>query len=39
MSNDKKNLKKYDLLPLKITELEPWVMVFVDLVGPIADRT
>jgi hypothetical protein len=27
--------KKYGLLPPKIAESDPWVMVCVDLVGPI----
>jgi hypothetical protein len=31
--------KKYGLLPLKIAESDPWVMVNVDLVGPFTIRT
>jgi hypothetical protein len=37
----KKELKKYGcyLLPPKIAESDPWVMVCVDLVGPFIIRT
>jgi hypothetical protein len=35
----KKERKKYGLLPPKIAESDPWVMVCVDLVGPITIRT
>jgi hypothetical protein len=35
----KKERKKYGLLPPKITESYPWVMVCVDLVGPFTIRT
>jgi hypothetical protein len=35
----KKEHKKYGLLPPKIAESEPWVMVGVDLVGPFTIRT
>jgi hypothetical protein len=31
--------KKYGLLPLKIAESDPWVMVCVDLVGPFTIRS
>jgi hypothetical protein len=31
--------KKYGLLPPKIAESDPWVMVCVDLVGPFTIRT
>jgi hypothetical protein len=31
--------KKYGLLPPKIAESDPWVMVYVDLVGPFTIRT
>jgi hypothetical protein len=31
----KKERKKYGLLPPKIAESDPWVMVCVDLVGPL----
>jgi hypothetical protein len=31
--------KKYGLLPPKIAESDPWVMVCVDLVGPCTIRT
>jgi hypothetical protein len=35
----KKERKKYGLLPPKIAESDPWVMVCVDLVGPFTIRT
>jgi hypothetical protein len=35
----KKEHKKYGLLPHKIAEPDPWVMVCVDLVGPFTKRT
>jgi hypothetical protein len=35
----KKKRKKYGLLPPKIAESDPWVMVCVDLVGPFTIRT
>jgi hypothetical protein len=35
----KKERKKNGLLPPKIAESDPWVMVFVDLVGPFTIRT
>jgi hypothetical protein len=35
----KKERKKYGLLPSKIAESDPWVMVCVDLVGPFTIRT
>jgi hypothetical protein len=35
----KKERKKYGLLPPKITESDPWVMICVDLVGPFTIRT
>jgi hypothetical protein len=35
----KKERKKYGLLPPKIDESDPWVMVCVDLVGPFTIRT
>jgi hypothetical protein len=35
----KKEPKKYGLLPPKIAESDPWVMVCVDLVGPFTIRT
>jgi hypothetical protein len=31
--------KKYGLLPPKIAESDPWVIAFVDLVGPFTIRT
>jgi hypothetical protein len=31
--------KKYGLLPPKIAESYPWIMVYVDLVGPFTIRT
>jgi hypothetical protein len=34
----KKERKKYGLLPPKIAESDPWVMVCVDLVGPFTIR-
>jgi hypothetical protein len=34
----KKKRKKYGLLPPKIAESDPWVMVYVDLVGPFTIR-
>jgi hypothetical protein len=35
----KKERKKYRLLPPKIAELDPWVMVCVDLFGSFTIRT
>jgi hypothetical protein len=35
----KKERKKYGLLPPKIAESDPWIMVFVDLVGSFTIRT
>jgi hypothetical protein len=35
----KKERKKYGLLPPKITEYDPWVMVYMDLVGPFRIKT
>jgi hypothetical protein len=35
----KKERKKYGLLPPKIAESDPWVMVCLDLVGPFTIRT
>jgi hypothetical protein len=35
----KRKRKKYGLLPPKIAESEPWVMVCVDLVGPFTIKT
>jgi hypothetical protein len=35
----KKERMKYGLLPPKIAESDPWVMVFVDLMGPFTKRT
>ena len=35
----KKERKKYGLLPPKVAESDPWVMVCVDLVGPFAIKT
>jgi hypothetical protein len=35
----KKERKKYGLLPPKIVESDPWLMVCVDLVGPFTIRT
>jgi hypothetical protein len=35
----KKERKKYGLLPSKIAESDPWVMVCMDLVGPFTIRT
>jgi hypothetical protein len=39
MTKKENNRKKYGLLPPKIAESDPWVMVFVDLVGPFTIRT
>jgi hypothetical protein len=35
----KKERKKYGLLPPKIAEFDPWVMVCVDLLGPFTIKT
>jgi hypothetical protein len=35
----KKESKKYGLLPAKIAESDPWIMVCVDLVGQFTIRT
>ena len=35
----KRERKKYGLLPPKIAESDPWVMVCVDLVGPFTIKT
>jgi hypothetical protein len=35
----KKERKKYGLLPPKIAESDPWIMVCVDLVSPFTMRT
>ena len=35
----KKERKKYGLMPPKIAESDPWVMVCVDLVGPFTIKT
>jgi Integrase zinc binding domain len=35
----KKDRKKYGLLPPKVAESDPWVMVCVDLVGPFTIKT
>jgi Integrase core domain len=39
MSINQKERKKYELLPPKIAESDPWVMVCVDLVGPLIIKT
>jgi hypothetical protein len=39
MTKKRQKRKKYGMLPLKIAESDPWVMVFVDLVGPFTIRT
>jgi hypothetical protein len=39
MTKKEKERKKYGLLPPKIAESDPWVMVCVDLVGPFTIRT
>jgi hypothetical protein len=39
MTKKEHTSKKYGLLPLKIAESDPWVMVCVDLVGPFTIRT
>jgi hypothetical protein len=39
MTKKEKMRKKYGLLPPKIAESDPWVMVCVDLVGPFTIRT
>jgi hypothetical protein len=39
MTKNKYTDKKYGLLPPKIAESDPWVMVCVDLVGPFTIRT
>jgi hypothetical protein len=35
----KKELKKYGLFPPKTAESDPWIMVCVDLVGPLTIKT
>jgi hypothetical protein len=39
MTKKERAHKKYGLLPPKIAESDPWVMVCVDLVGPFTIRT
>jgi hypothetical protein len=39
MTKKENNRKKYGLLPPKIAESDPWVMVCVDLVGAFTIRT
>jgi hypothetical protein len=39
MTKKEYNCKKYGLLPPKISESDPWVMVFVDLMGSFKIRT
>jgi hypothetical protein len=39
MTKKEKTRKKYGLLPPKIEESDPWVMVCVDLVGPFTIKT
>jgi Integrase zinc binding domain len=34
----KKECKKYGLLPPKVAESDPWVMICVDLVGPFYNK-
>jgi hypothetical protein len=38
MTKNKHTRKKYGLLPPKIAESDPWVMVSVDMVGPFTIR-
>jgi hypothetical protein len=39
LSINKKERKKYGLLPSKVAESDPWVMGCVDLVGPFTVKT
>jgi hypothetical protein len=39
MTKKERVRNKYGLLPSKIAESDPWVMLFVDLVGPFTIRT
>jgi hypothetical protein len=39
MTKKEQKRKKYGLLPPKIAESDPWVMLCVDLVGPFTIRT